>query len=204
MAKVRQGAASPNAPPDPSPGKSSLPSVPAAELLSFLKGTRGAAPWTESDLAKALKIGLAQAKEAIAALQLQGYIESVGRTGNWRTSEQGEFVSGAKPPRYTRHSVETALAALSERIKAVNADQNAPYKITGAVAFGDFLSDQARVQAAEVGIRLARKVDTLGPRSAKEYAAELALLKQLRGKTTVIKLQPYEEWMSARTHRTIL
>ena len=63
----------------------------------------------EQDLAKALKIDLPEAKEAVAVLQLQGYIEPAGRTGKWRTTEQGELVCGAKPARFTRPSVETAL-----------------------------------------------------------------------------------------------
>ena len=50
----------------------SLPQVPAAELLSFLKQTRGVQTWTEKEMAKALKIGLPEAKQAIIVLQLQG------------------------------------------------------------------------------------------------------------------------------------
>jgi hypothetical protein len=46
--------------------------LPAAELLSFLKEVRGVQTWTEKDLASSLRIGLPQAKEAIAVLQLQG------------------------------------------------------------------------------------------------------------------------------------
>jgi hypothetical protein len=78
------------------------PEIPAAELLSFLKEVRGVQTWTEKDLAKILRIGLSQAKEAIAVLQLQGYIQPAGNTGKWRVTEQGEIVSGAKPPRFTR------------------------------------------------------------------------------------------------------
>ena len=45
------------------PDSNSLPRVPAAELLSFLKQTRGMQTWTEKDMAKALKIGLPEAKQ---------------------------------------------------------------------------------------------------------------------------------------------
>ncbi len=185
-------------------GPKPSPQIPAAELLSFLKEIRGLTTWTEKDLAKALKIGLAEAKEALAVLQLQGYIEPAGRTGKWRVTEQGDLVSGAKSPRFTRQSVEEALVALRDRIKAVNEDPNAPYRITEAIAFGDFLSDAARVQAADIGIRLARKGDAQLPASAKEHAAEIAFLKQLRGKTPLLNVQPYEDWMASRTHRTLL
>lgn len=145
----------------------SPPRMPAAELLSFLKEIQGLTTWTEKDLAKALKIGLAEAKEAVAVLKLQGYIEPAGPTGKWGVTEQGDLVSGAKSPRFTRESVEQALATLRDRIKAVNQDPNAPYTITEAIAFGDFLADAARMQAADVGIRLARKEDAQVPASAK-------------------------------------
>jgi hypothetical protein len=182
----------------------SSPLIPAAELLSFLKQTRGVQTWTEKDLAKALKIGLREAKEALPVLQLQGYVEPAGRTGKWRITEQGDLVSGAKPPRFTRQSVEDALTALRGRIKAVNEDSNAAYTITEAVAFGDVLGDAARVQAADIGIRLERKADAQSTGSAKEHAAELAFLKQLRGKTALLHVQPFEDWMRTRSHRNLL
>lgn len=178
--------------------------LPAAELLSFLKQTRRVVTWTEKDLAKALKILLADAKEAIAVLQLQGYIEQAGHTGKWRITEQGELVAGAKSPRFTRGSVEDALVGLRDRIKAVSDDPNAPYRISEAVAFGDFLGDAARVQAAEIGIRLQAKENVESPSSAKEHAAERDFLKQLRGKTALLHVIPYEDWMSARPHVRLL
>ena len=182
----------------------SPPRLPATELLSFLKQSRAVGTWTEKDLAKALKIGLPEAKEAIAVLELQGYIGPAGHTGKWRITEQGELVAGAKSPRFTRQSVEDALAGLRDRIKAVNKDASAAYTISEAVAFGDFLSDAARVQAAEVGIRLQPRKNPESSSSAKEHAAELDFLKQLRGKTAVLRVIPYEDWMSVRSHVPLL
>lgn len=171
----------------------------AAELLSFLRES-GGHTWTERDLSKVLKISLSQAKEATAVLQLQGYVEPVGKAEKWRVSEQGDLVSGAKSPRFTLKGVQDALAVLRDRIKVTNADPDAPYRIIDAVAFGDFLSDAARVQAAEVGIRLEPKSDTSATSSAKQHAAELEFMKQLRGKTALLHVIPYEEWMSSRSH----
>ena len=182
----------------------SLLSLPGAELFSFLKEIRSTPTWTERDLSSALNISIAQAKEAMAVLELQGYIEPTGRSEKWRVTEQGDLVAGSKSPRFTRESVEEALAALSDRIKAVNDDPDAPYKVTEAVAFGDFLHDQPRVQAADVGIELQRRGDERAAASAREHAAELAFLKRLRGKTALLHLQAYEEWMKARTHRDLL
>ena len=186
------------------PDSKSLAQVSAAELLSFLKQTRGVQTWTEKEIAKALKIGPPEAKQAVVVLQLQGYIEPAGQAGKWRITEQGYLVSGAKSPRFTRQSVEQALNELGDRIKAANEDPNADYKITDAVAFGDFLGDGARVQAAEVGIRLMPKETEESTASAKQHRAELAFLKQLRGKTALLHVEPYKEWMRARSHRDLL
>jgi hypothetical protein len=49
-------------------------------------------------MAKALKIGLPEAKQAIVVLQLQGYIEPAGQTGKWRITEQGDLVSVPNRP----------------------------------------------------------------------------------------------------------
>jgi DNA-binding IclR family transcriptional regulator len=128
-----------------------IPPLPAAELLSFLRQTLGT--WTERDLSKARNISSGEAKQAVAAMQLRGYVEPIGRTQKWRTTEEGVTVSGAKTARFTREAVEQALSALRDRIQAINNDPDAEYAVSEAVAFGDFLSDQAWVQAADVGIR---------------------------------------------------
>jgi DNA-binding transcriptional MocR family regulator len=153
--------------------------LPAAELLSFLKQTHG--PWTERDLSKALNVSSAEAKQAIAAMQLQGYAEPIARTKSWRTTEQGLAVSGAKAARFTREAVEQALSALRDRIHAINNDKNAEYEVSEAVAFGDFSIRASSGSAADW-----RRADTAKARfaesaSAVEHKAEEAFLKQLRG-----------------------
>ena len=176
----------------------------AAALLSFLKEIGGTRLWTEKDLSSSLKISSSRAKEATAVLQLQGYIEPAGHAGKWRVTEQGQRVSGARSPRFTRKSIEGALDSLGDRIKASNSDPDTAYKIAEAVAFGDFLRDAARVQAADVGIGLVSKSDDLAMPSAKQHAAELDFLKQLRGKTALLHVVPYEDWMSSRSHMRLL
>jgi DNA-binding IclR family transcriptional regulator len=118
--------------------------LPAAELLSFLKKTHG--PWTEREISKTLNISSAEAKQAVRAMQLQGYVEPIARTKSWRTTEAGLAVSAAKTARLTHKAVEQALSALRGRIQAINNDKSAEYTISEAVAFGDFLSQDARVQ----------------------------------------------------------
>jgi hypothetical protein len=179
--------------------------VPAAEALSFLKEVKGAVTWTDRDLAKSLNVNMAEAKEVLAVMELQGYVESAGTTKKWRTTEQGDLVSGAKSPRFTREGVEQGLSTIRDRIQAVNQDTNAPYRVSEAVAFGDFLSERPRLQAADIGIRLVpRKSGANQTETAREHAAEEAFLKELRGKTASLHIQRYEEWMSARSHLKLL
>ena len=178
-----------------------LPSIPAAEALSFLRETRGVSTWAVRDMAKSLNIKPADAERVIAVLELQGYVEQAG-ADEWMTTLSGEEVSGSKTPRYTRDRIEEALSSLAKRIADTNRDSRARYKVVEAVAFGDFLSDRARLQAAEVGVHLAPRepgeVD-----SAREHKVQREFLKQLQAKSSVLRVTLYEKWMSARIHRKL-
>jgi hypothetical protein len=138
-------------------------------------------------------------------MQLQGYAEPIARTRKWRTTEAGLTVSGSKTARLTCDAVEQALSDLHDRIQAINTDKSADYTISEAVAFGDFLTQDARVQPADVGVQLTpRNTDVDGAASAVEHKAEKALLKQLRARSAALHIQAYEPWMSARSHRKLL
>jgi hypothetical protein len=179
-----------------------LPAIPVAEALSFLRETRGVSTWTVRDMAKSLRVKSADAERVIAVLELQGYAKRAG-ADDWMTTLSGEEVSGSKLPRYTREGTEEALSSLAKRITEINRDSEAPYKVVEAVAFGDFLSDRARVQAAEVGLQLTRREPGEAD-SAKETKMQREFLKQLHGRSSVLHVRPYEKWMSARTHRNLL
>ncbi len=182
-----------------------MPALSAAAAFSFLKETRGSLKWTFDDLVASLKISAADAKQVLALLQFEGYIKPTSGPSEFLTTPGGETVSGSKPPRYARESVESALTSLSERIQALKQDSKAPYKVSKAVAFGDFLSDRQRLQAPEVGILLLpRKPRSEQEVSATERAAQRAFLRKLRGKTQLLNMQPYQDWMSARSHRRLL
>ena len=197
--------------PDPAPTRRNsnvsvqtprVPLLPA--VLSFLKDTRGAISWSTQELAKSLKITAADAQRVAAVLQLQGYIKHHG-TGQWITTISGETVSGSKTPRFTLERVENILSFLSKRMKEINDGSQARFRITNAVAFGDFLDGRARVQAPDVGIQLVRrKFADAAAGSAQEHSAERAFLKSLRGNTSMLNIQPYQNWMSDRPHRRLL
>lgn len=189
-----------------------IPSLPAEAALSFLRDTKGALTWSTRDLTDTLKINRREADQALGLLQAQGYVqpahqkESARNADQWITTPDGEAISGAKPPRFTRERVEGALVALKERIKQSNKNPQTLFRITEAVAFGDFLlADRARVQSADVGIRLARRgASPTEPRSAPDAQAERESLRNLRAKSALLTIRPYADWMRRRSHRDLL
>lgn len=186
-------------------GTAIMPSVPAAAVMSFLKDTRGSLTWTTRDLAETLGIANADAAKVLTIMEMQGYVKPTHGGKDWLTTSAGETVSGSKLPHFTRERIEAALSALKQRIAAARKDFKSPFKISAAVAFGDFLSDRSRVQAPNVGIDFARrKTDESARGSATESKERIAFLKQLRGKNTPVHLQPYQEWMRKRSHLKLL
>jgi hypothetical protein len=181
-------------------------SIPAEAALSFLKDTKGAVTWTVLELANTLNIKRTDAERVIALLQAQGYVQAAEANGEWITTPSGETVSGAKAPRFDRESVERALGSLRERIKEANRDAKSTFKISGAVAFGDFLvKNRARVQAADVGVQLARRGDRGSDlHSASGAREELSFLRQLRGRSALLVLRPYVDWMKNRSNLNLL
>jgi DNA-binding transcriptional regulator YhcF (GntR family) len=190
-----------------------FPALPAEAALSFLKDTKGAVSWSTRDLAESLKISRREAEQALRLLEAQGYVQPArGKKDGWITTPAGETVSDAKAPRFTRESVEQALAELKNRMQQNNKNRQAPFRVTDAVAFGDFLlPDRARVQSADVGVRLVRRGESV-PRnnsanathSASEAQAERKFLRELRAKSAHLNLRPYADWMRSRTHRDLL
>jgi DNA-binding transcriptional MocR family regulator len=209
---------------EPAQNTKAFPSLPAEAALSFLKDTKGALTWSARDLAETLKIDRREAEQALAFLEAQGYVQPANKkkSTEWMTTPAGETVSGAKSPRFTRESVEQALTALKDRIKQNKKDPQARFRVSDAVAFGDFLlPDRARVQAADVGIRLIRPESTANrksrkqnaangssipapPRSASDAQAERNFLRDLRAKSAHLNLRPYADWMRTRSHRSLL
>lgn len=186
-------------------------SVPAEAALSFLRDTKGALRWSLRDLSHTLNISREEAERVVVLLQIQGYVQAEWhKAGEWITTPSGETVSGARTPRFERETVEAALTSLKQRIQDTNQDRAAKFQITRAVAFGDFLAkDRTRVQTAEAGILLARKdkernsEEIAEVHSAAEAREEQFFLRQLRGRSALINLKPYSEWMGTRTHQKL-
>jgi hypothetical protein len=173
-----------------------MPKVPLAAVFSFLKDMRGALTWTAQDLIETLNIAKPDADKILTLLRMQDYVE---RTANadWLTTAAGESVCDSKQPRFKRESVDAALSTLSDRIAAINQDRQAEFRITKAVAFGEFLTGRANCQSADVGIQLAARQVTGGDNGAR-------FLKQLGARNPFLHIRPYEDWMGKRTHRRLL
>jgi hypothetical protein len=172
-----------------------------AAVFSFLKDTRGVVSWTAGDLAETLGVSVVAANDALPILEMQGYVKR-SENGEWLTTIAGENFSGSVTPRYEKKSVEAALKGLGERIELLNKDRSVNVVIMGAVAFGDFLSDRARVQAADVGIKFEARGRTSD--AGLDKRAREALFSRLRAKSPMLHLQKYEEWMKQRTHRELV
>src|SRR2546423_14961079 len=62
-------------------------------------------------VARIAKIGLPEAKEAVAVLQLQAYIEPAGRTGKWRMTDKASWYPTPNPPIHSATTVSDLLHA---------------------------------------------------------------------------------------------
>jgi DNA-binding transcriptional ArsR family regulator len=173
-----------------------LPELTRAAVLSFLKDTRGMISWTAGDLAEALGVTLAQADDALPILEMQGYVKRSGKE-EWLTTIAGESLSGSVAPRFRKEAIDEALEQLRGRIRALNADRKATATVTKAVAYGDFLSGRARVQAAEVGVELRA-------RGRGESRPDNQMLTTLRAKSPMVHVHAYESWMGKRSHRKLV
>lgn len=175
-----------------------MPTIPIAAVFSFLKDMRGALTWSERDLIATLKVVPKDAGKILALLQMQGYVQKA-QSGEWLATAAGEIVSGSKSPRFQPANIEQALASLSTRIASLNRDVHSEFKIVNAVAFGDFLGHRSKCQAANVGVELRPRV------AGKDHdnRQERKLLKLLAAKNKLLHVQPYEAWMSERSHRRL-
>ena len=176
-----------------------LPDIPLDAILSFLKDTSGVVNWSATALKDCLQVTSKQAQQILAILEMQGY---VAREGNdWLTTAAGENVSKSKKPQFSRESIDNALETLKERIDAVNRDKRSEFKVTSAVAFGDFLSGRARVQAAQVGVQLMRRHLSANPDETD--SKRLEFLNALRRKSRLFSIETYRPWMARRSHRRL-
>ena len=153
--------------------------------------------WTADQLVATLNVSELDANEILTVLQAQGYIVKT-ESGEWSTTASGQAVSGSRQPRLQCHGVDGAVSALFDRIAAINRDSNSEFRVTEAVAYGDFLLGRKNCQAADVGIELMRLRASAGKGNSNDF------LQHLGGKSLFLNIQPHQKWMSDRAHRRLL
>ena len=191
----------------PSPNQEhAISDVPAAALLSFIKQVSAEPFWDAKRLTSILNANAADAPQITAMLEMLGYAEPVpGKKGAWRNTQAGNIVSGGKPARFNRESVLEALNELRRRAEQMNADPASAYRVTDLIAFGDFLSDRAKVQAADVGVGLRPKQpDQADPATAVEHKRKEHVLADLKTKSPMLQLHLVEDQMQKRSHQDLL
>jgi hypothetical protein len=73
-------------------------------------------------------------------------------------------------------------------IVEINRDPRSPYKVTAAVALGDFLNDRSRVQTVEVGVHLKRRnSDEEDSESVEEREAQQQFMRRLQGRIVRVR-----------------
>jgi len=179
-----------------SAGVGTMPDIPMEAVLSFIKETRGDLTWTVNTITETLKMSRAEAAKVLPILELQGYIKQTVGKNEWMTTINGETVSGSKAPHFSSQRVSKALSGLEDRIQAVNDNRRSLFRITEAVAFGDFLHGKSLAQAADVGICLVPRHTPAGD--------ERDFLRKMRARNSAIQLAPYRPWMSRRLHHNLL
>jgi hypothetical protein len=175
-----------------------MPTIPIAAVFSFLKDMRGALTWSEKDLIATLKVAQKDAGTILVLLQMQGYVQKT-ENGEWLTTAAGEIVCGSKSPRFSLANVDHALTALSARIANMNRDSHSDFKISKAIAFGDFLNRPAKCQAADVAVELRPRVAG----SDLDRTNERKFLRRIAAASRFLRVQPYQEWMTGRSHRRL-
>jgi hypothetical protein len=183
----------------------SISIVPAGAVFSFLKQVSGE-PWTKIRLMQVLMIKADAASKVTPLLEMMGYAEPIpGKKNVWRNTQSGNTVAGAKPPRFNYDSVVEALAEMRGRVAQMNADRSSPFQVAELIAFGDFLDQRPKVQAADVGVALLpKKQDQAAAPSVMERQRQERVLADLRAKSSILHLHLIEDWMRKCSHRDLL
>lgn len=83
----------------------------------------------------------------------------------------------------------------------MNADPQSPFRTDELIAFGDFLTDQSKVQAADVGVKLVPKESSNAP---PEIAIQHKLIEdalaRLKCKSSMLQPRVMQDWMLGRSY----
>jgi hypothetical protein len=128
-----------------------------------------------------------------------GYSEPMPRKpGAWRNTKAGNLVAGVRPPRLTRAKAEELLTDLTDRASAYNLKADAPVRFVKIVGFGAINGKHEKIQDIDLGVQIEPRDE--GPISK---ADQNAALKELRGRSTALKLHPVEGGLAKMPGRVV-
>jgi hypothetical protein len=157
-------------------------------VMLFLKQAAMEREWTPRNIASALGIDVATAKQVATELALVGYTEPVPRKPEtWRNSEVGNKVAGVRPPRLTRAKAEELLTDIGDRAAEINLKDEYPVRIIKIGAFGGIMTKYDRIQDIDLIVKLE-------PKSNREVteADRRTALTALKGRSPALKPRVWE------------
>ena len=185
--------------PASSPAPELVTTTSAAAVLSFLKQSALEPTWSISYFARALGVDAQTAKRTAAELAAVGYIEPIpGKADNWRNTEAGDTVAGAKEPRLTRATADKAVADFLDRVNHVNADGSSPLRVAKAIAVGGYTTEHQHIQDVEVAVALEPK-----RRSEVTRGQEREMLRFLKGRSRALEVVQLTGWILTAPGRAL-
>jgi len=140
------------------PAKSTIAGRPALEVRAFLRAAAGDG-WGIEFARRRLHLPLEVAREVVAALEREGYIEPDAREpGTWgRTLKGGQLANASAAKALHRRTAERKLQELLARVDEVNGSDDFLYRVVRVGVFGSYLSGAERLNDLDIAIQPARK-----------------------------------------------
>jgi predicted nucleotidyltransferase len=136
---------------------------PALAIRKLLQQERG----TVATIAEILAVDLATAKQVYEQLVAEGYIKAPDDTRDegWQTTTRGNALAHASARKpITRKTAERLVAALLDRVSAINACDDYVYRVKQVIVFGSYLTDRSDLGDIDLAITLQFRFDDPGRR----------------------------------------
>ena len=176
--------------------------VPARRVRDVLRraGSRWVTPYW---LAHATGTSNQQADNLVDTLVSRGLIERDDDEDAVKVTEQGIAFNQASLNTVTRKTADRVLHEFLDRVRALNADEDALYQVPEVVIFGSYLTNAERLGDVDLAIepvqvRMARDDEVLSARPTWQH------LRNRSRTLSLIELELHREWLSDKPHKVIL
>jgi predicted transcriptional regulator len=176
--------------------------VPARRVRDVLRraGSRWVTPYW---LADATGASDDQADNLVDTLVSRGLIERDEDEEVVKLTELGIAFSQASLTTVTRKTADRLLHEFLDRVRALNADEDALYQVPEVVIFGSYLTNAERLGDVDLAIepvqvRMARDDEVLSARPTWQH------LRNRSRTLSLIELELHREWLSDKPHMVIL